>query len=266
MTIITVRFPLGCFCYARRTIYQLAPMLGNKDSGRSESYSCNADSFGASRVSVWHAEWSCYKRRRFLVVGLLLDCKKTCSTHVVIEEEVDNIGAIPETLPSTSLASFAQLTNLSASSARSATSLLRMHPCNTAVIHKFYDTSWNRSECWRCTNPLAFCSEMKRGLISVITWTLRITFTGLNPHKIALHDIKVGVWCAMSATWITGAANFWHFLNRCVVTGEPMPPFQQGSVTADTVPCVVLERVLVGGFFFPPDLNSWDFACRRVEG
>ena len=50
------------------------------------------------------------------------------------------------------------------------------------------------------------CLVIKVALISVDTWTLRIS--GIGVREMVCRDIMSGVWCVMSATMIFGPITF----------------------------------------------------------
>lgn len=50
--------------------------------------------------------------------------------------------------------------------------------------------------------PYSFCLAIKLGFISVDMQTLRIQENLMLIHGVPLHNVKIGVWCAISATTI----------------------------------------------------------------
>lgn len=78
-------------------------------------------------------------------------------------------------------------------------------------------------------------------------------------HEMSLHDFKVGVWYALSASMITGPPVFpsettnthqnvidtaCHLMNTCWIMGESMPLSQQDSATPaqQTILCPLYSR------------------------
>jgi hypothetical protein len=67
--------------------------------------------------------------------GFLIDKKQKHKRRVLIEENLDDIGARHEHAPRKSLKHLAQVTGVSKSSARKATLLLKLRPYKATVIH-----------------------------------------------------------------------------------------------------------------------------------
>ena len=92
-------------------------------------------------------------------------------------------------------------------------------------------------QCIMKKTPQSIGLMMELGFFSVDMWTFRVTGTGLqiNPmiiQQVAVHDVKFGVWCAVSAAGITKTFFFlmkpqphtemlntcWHqCLNSCLI-------------------------------------------------
>jgi hypothetical protein len=83
-------------------------------------------------------------------------------------------------------------------------------------------------------------------------------------HELHLHGIKIGVWCATSATRIIGHISWDHKLTE-------MLRFNTVSLTLQIVLCVV-QRVFLGdrirssGLWPPyaPDVNAWGICLRSM--
>jgi hypothetical protein len=111
-------------------------------------------------------------------------------------------------------------------------------PTRLASSYAAYgEISGSYEPCWRNKTPHLLCLVMKLGFISIGTLTLRITGIGVPIiHEVPLYDIKVGVWCATSATRHigppplparpeihTGMLTRHHFLNMCLIKRDCVP-------------------------------------------
>ncbi|KAJ4433388.1 hypothetical protein ANN_15647 [Periplaneta americana] len=236
---------------------------------------------------------------KFKTTGSVLDKKRRRRRHVLTEEKLDDIGAQLEQSPQKSLTQLAQQAGVSRTSAHNATKLLKCHPYKVTEVHSLEAGDLHRriNFCnWflqsvndGSLNPqlVMFSDEawfhLHRQVITQNTryWSvdnLRL----LHESPLALHDSKVGVWCAINAKRIIGPIFFHETLNadryQALILDQFFPQlteeerrygvFQQDRTTAHTsssslraITDIFEGRVISEGLWpaRSPDLTPCDF-------
>jgi hypothetical protein len=152
--------------------------------------------------------------KKFRSTGLLTDKEQKCKHRVLSEETFSDIWARIEHTPRKSLKHLAQETGVSKSCARTATQLLKLRPYKTTVIHALHcrdPAIWVHFCSWflqpvfkdEIDPQLTFFSDVVWfHLYRYINTQNNCCWSSQNPHlthKVLLHPVKVGVWCAVGA-------------------------------------------------------------------
>jgi hypothetical protein len=164
------------------------------------------------------------------------------------EKKLEKIGSRLETSPSRSLT---EQMGLSSSSVQNKTQVLRFHLHNTNKAHKIYNTYHISFVNWYLDGVHGRQIDFTLILFSDETWFHCSGYENSqnnrywpaeNPvliQKVPLHDIKFGVWCAMSAnkivepifygdhelTTVCSTYSDPSFLNMCQSAEEHNPSF-----------------------------------------
>jgi hypothetical protein len=169
---------------------------------------------------------------------------------VLTEEKLTDIQARLQLSPQKSLRRLAQGTDVAyTTAARRATKLLGFRPYRMQEVHRIKHTDFNLR--------ITFCNWLLRnvhdGIIDPYLFFMsdeawfhvsgivnaqnsRIWDTE-NPHVLhqrPLHDIKVGVWCAVSAQRVTGPIFFGGTVNSNGYVSDILEPFFQELTEGET--------------------------------
>lgn len=238
--------------------------------------------------------------KKLRTTGSLIDQKRERKRSVLTEDKLDEIGENLERSPKKSLRKLSQQMDVSLSSARKATKLLRLHAYKTTVVHSLQPadhgprmvfSNWiTNAVCNGEVDPemTFFTDEAWFHLSGYVNSQNSRYWCSENPHishEKPLHDVKVGVWCAVSAKKIIGPIFFNETINSERYIQQILEPFflelspnekfhgyfQQDGATAHTANATINritevfeDRIISRNCPVPwparsPDLNPCDF-------
>lgn len=179
---------------------------------------------------------------KFRTTGSVLNKKSRRRRTVLTEEKLDEIGALLERTPTKSLSRLAVQANVSLSSAHKATKLLKAKPYkSTPAQHLRGPDSFARVRyCnWLLQSVhdgyvdpelLFYSDEAWLHLSGYVNSQNNRYWCAENPHQLhvrPLHDVKIGVWCAISARRIIGPIFFRETINADRYIDLILRPFFQ---------------------------------------
>jgi hypothetical protein len=188
--------------------------------------------------------------RKLHITGSMLDKKKERKRNVLTEEKLTDIQARLQLSPRKSLRRLSQETDVAYTTARRATKLLGFRPYRILEVHRIKHTHFNLS--------ITFCSWLLRnvhgGIIdpnlffmsdeawfhvsgNVNAQKSHIWDTE-NPHVLhqrPLHDINVGVCCAVSARRVIGPIFFGDTVISDRYVSNILEPFFQELTEEETL-------------------------------
>lgn len=234
---------------------------------------------------------------RLRETGSVLDKKRIVTRRVLTEEKLDEIGQKLEQSPRKSLSRLSQETGVSQFSAWKATKLLKLKPYKITVVQELQPRD-NVSRVNFCNWVLGkvndgsmdpklifFTDEAWFYLHGHVSTQNNRCWSAEKPdivHEMPLHDLKIGVWCAVNAYRIIGPIFFANTVNGQRYRNTIIKPFleylcdiectqayfQQDSATAHTADLslqlieeIFEDRVISKGLWPPrsPDLTVCDF-------
>jgi hypothetical protein len=155
--------------------------------------------------------------------GSFLDKKYARQNAVLTEETLDEIGARLEHSLRKSLARLAQQAQLSKTTAWRATKNLHVRPCKITQVQVIEEGDYGRRTHFRnwflqavhdgILDPKLTCftDEAWFHLSWYINAQINRYWSSINPKQtfeVSLHDQKIGVWCAITASRIVGPIFF----------------------------------------------------------
>ena len=239
----------------------------------------------------------CRLFKKFNETGSVANKKPRVNKRVLTEEKLDEIAFRLEISPRKSLRRLAQEVGVSKTSVQHATKLLKLKPYKTRVVHQLLptDDAGRRNFCnWYLqaihdgvVDPmLVFFSDETWFHLSGYVNSQNNRFWSLenphNIHEVPLHDVKIGVWCAISGRRIIGPIFYDGTINAQRYVDLILQPFfaevteeerdhayfMQDNATAHTahismreIVDVFEDRIVSRGLWPPrsPDINPCDF-------
>jgi len=181
--------------------------------------------------------------RKWRTTGSVGDAKRIRRSSVLTQEKLELISQTMQNTPTTSLRRLAARTNTSLSSSYRAVKKLKLFPYKIMVVQELKPVHH--------VARVAFCEWMLQSVNDGEVDPFSVLYTdeawfhlsgyvnsqnsrywsATNPHQLhetPLHDLKVGVWCALSANRIIGPIFFnWTINSQRYVDTILQPFFQQ---------------------------------------